>query len=267
METVDKTLKALKRRDFKAWHAATAGEARELVLGIVPADAMVGVGDSSTIRQIGVIDALTARGNAVINPFDITKVVKDQESDFEFQFWPSLAATLCEVFLAGTNAITQDGKIVNIDGAGNRVSGMFWGHQKSILVVGSNKITKNLTEALKRVKNVIAPEHIRRKGGSPPCTTTGRCHDCVGKKRICAVTTIIEHKPMTTEINVVIVDEDLGLGWDRSWPQERIERIAKNHERFMRPPPPATAERPDINEVWQMAKRKTGGTWILGIGR
>lgn len=262
-EMFNKTLEALKKRNLRGWYANTAEEARELILSIVPADAMVGLGDSSTIRQIGIVERLRDRGNKVVNPFDITKVLKDQESYFESLFWPSLVATVCEVFIAGTNAVTEDGKIVNIDGAGNRVSGMVWGHQKSIIVVGRNKITKNLDEALSRIKNVVAPEHIRRKGGSPPCTVSGRCHDCGGEKRICAVTTIIEHKPITSDINVVIVNEDLGLSWDRSWPQERIDGIAKNHERFMCPLPPAAAEKTDMKELWQMAKRKTKGMWLL----
>jgi hypothetical protein len=260
----DKTLKALKKRGLRSWFAETADGARDLILGLVPADAMVGCGDSSTIRQLRIIEALRNRGNRTVNPFDITNTLKDQQSYFDFLFWPSLVASVCEVFLTGSNAVTEDGKIVSIDGAGNRVSGMFWGHQKSIIVVGTNKITKNLDDAMKRIKNVVAPEHIRRKGGSPPCTTTGKCHDCSGERRICAVTTIIEHKPITTEINVVIVNEDLGLGWDRSWPQERIESIAANHERFMCPLPPAAAERTDINKLWEMAQRKTGGRWLLG---
>jgi hypothetical protein len=190
-------------------------------------------------------------------------VLKDQQSYFEVLFWPSLVASVCEVFLAGTNAVTEDGKIVNVDGAGNRVSGMFWGHQKSILVVGKNKIAKNFGEALRRIKNTIAPEHIRRKGGSPPCTIKGHCMDCSGKERICAVTTIIEHKPITTEINVVIVDQDLGLGWDKSWPRERVDAISEQHEKFMCPLPPTTAERTDIAELWKMARNKTGNKWLL----
>jgi hypothetical protein len=262
--TIEETLEALRKRNFAAWFAGTIGEARELIFGLVPGDAMVGIGDSSTVRQIGVVEGLRERGNRVVNPFDPSRVLRDRDSYFEFLFWPSLVATLCEVFIAGTNALTEDGKIVNIDGAGNRVSGLVWGHQKSIIVVGRNKITRNLDEALGRIKNVVAPEHIRRKGGSPPCTITGRCHDCKGEKRICAVTSIIEHKPITSEINVVIVDEDLGLSWDRSWPQERIDGITVKHERFMCPLPPEAAEKTDIKELWRIAREKTKGMWLLG---
>jgi hypothetical protein len=263
---ISRTLRALKKRGLKSWYAETGEEAVKSVLDMIPLDAVVGVSDSTTIRQLGVVKALRLRGNRAINPFDVTKVLKDQDSYFKFLFWPSLAASLCEVFLAGTNAVTEDGKIVNIDGAGNRVSGIIWGHRKSIIVVGKNKITKNLDEALARIKNSIVPEHTRRKGGSSPCTRTGRCHDCSGEHRVCAVTSIIEHKPMTTEINVVIVDEDLGLGWDKSWPEHRIKGIMERNARFVCPIPPSTAEKTDMAELWRMAKDKTGGVWLSGPG-
>jgi hypothetical protein len=262
-KTIEKTLKALRKREFKAWYAATADEAQAIVLGMTPLDAVVGIGDSSTVRQLEIVEALKARGNSVINPFDISKVPWDKETLFEFLFWPSLAAMLCDVFLTGSNAVTEDGQIVNTDGVGNRVAGMFWGHQKVILVIGQNKITENVEEAIKRIKNVIAPEHIRRKGGSSPCTVTGHCHDCRGEKRVCAVTTVIEHKPLTTEINVVIAGEDLGLGWDKSWPVERIDAIASRHDPFVCPLPKVAGEKVDVNELWKMAKNKMKNRWIL----
>lgn len=93
-KTIDKTLEALRKRNFRGWYAGNAEEAVGLILGIVPTDAMVGLGDSSTIRQLGVVERLKDRGNKIVNPFDITKILKDQESYFEFLFWPSLVATI-----------------------------------------------------------------------------------------------------------------------------------------------------------------------------
>lgn len=262
-QIIRKTIKSLEKRLMKGWIAESADEAREIILGIVSPGAIVGVGDSSTVRQIGIIEALRTRGNRVINPFDLmrTREIKDTQTNFDILFWPSIEAAVCDVFLTGTNALTEDGRIVNVDGAGNRVAGMFWGHPVSILVVGKNKIVKNLDEALGRVKNVVAPEHLRRKGMSSPCTVTGRCHDCWGEKRVCAVTTIIERKPLLTEINVIIVNEDLGLAWDRSWPKKRIDSIVSRHEKFMClcPLPRTVLEKTDIKELWRMARLKRAG--------
>jgi hypothetical protein len=256
------TLKALKKRGFKEWFANSADEAREVITGIIFPEAVVGIGDSSTVRQIGVIEALQARGNLVINPFNPTAEIKDLQTHFDYSFWPMIEATVSDIFLTGTNALTEDGIIVNVDGVGNRVSGMFWGHPVSIVVVGKNKLARNLEEALKRIKNVVAPEHIRRKGGSPVCTKTGRCHDCSGEKRICAITTLIERKPLFTEINVVVVDEDLGLSWDRSWDQKRINSIVNRHEKFMCPLPPGTgpSTKDDLLSMARMKKPRVVST-------
>ena len=253
--SIEKAIESLQTRQMKGWIAANAKNAREIILGIISSDATVGIGDSSAVRQTEVIEALRTRGNRVVNPFDIDKRISDSPSYFEYLFWPSVEATLCDVFLTGSHAITLDGRIVNIDAVGNRVAGMIWGHQTSIIVVGRNKLVANLEAALDRVKNVIAPEHLRRRGAHAPCTVTGRCHDCLGMDRACAVTTIIERQPMLTEIHVVIVEEDLGLSWDRSWPQSRIDNISRFHEKFMFAIP-AGLERIDKEELWRMAKQR-----------
>jgi hypothetical protein len=156
----------------------------------------------------------------------------------------SKAATLCDVFLTGTNAITQDGKLVNVDAVGNRVAGMFWGHPTSIIAVGANKIVKDLDEAFQRIRTIIAPMHFRLRtelGGRKrkiPCATTGECSDCRATDRGCNVFTIIEGKPYQTDITVVMVDQDLGLGWDPSWPQDRITKIIENYKKSVWVPLP-----------------------------
>ncbi len=257
-QTIASVIRSLKKRQIVGWVAEDAEEARDIVLRIVPPEAVVGTGDSTSVRQIGIVEALEARGNRMINGFALPDDITDVRSLFDHSFWPMLEATLCDVFLTGSNSLTEDGRLVNIDGAGNRVAGMFWGHPTSVLIVGRNKIVRNLDEALDRVKNVIAPEHLRRKGAPSPCTKSGRCHDCVGPTKVCAITTIIERKPPHTDIHVVIVDEDLGLGWDRSWPEERIKRIVARHEEFMALCPlPACLLQPGTNEeLWRMARAK-----------
>jgi L-lactate utilization protein LutB len=257
-QAVAKTIRSLKKRQIVGWPAASAAEAREIALKIIPPAAVVGTGDSTSVRQIGLVEALEARGNRTINGFAVKNKITDVRSLFDCSFWPMLEAALCDVFLTGSNSLTEDGRLVNVDGAGNRVAGMVWGHPTTVLIVGRNKIVKNLDEALDRVKNVIAPEHLRRKGAPTPCTKSGHCHDCLGPTKVCAVTSIIERKPPHTDIHVIIVDEDLGLGWDRSWPEERIKQIVARHEEFMvLCPLPACLLQPGTNEeLWRMAREK-----------
>ncbi|MFC1534529.1 LUD domain-containing protein, partial [Thermodesulfobacteriota bacterium] len=155
----------------------------------------------------------------------------------------------------GTNALTQDGRLLNIDGVGNRVSGMIWGHPIVILAVGKNKIVKDLDEAFYRLRHVTAPEHVSRRGASgAPCTIKGECRDCMGDDRVCNVTTIMEGAPLFSEVNVVIVNEDLGLGWDRSWGKDRIDEISDRHNRLMWSMPEEAIRALTREELWESVK-------------
>jgi L-lactate utilization protein LutB len=263
-QVIDKVIDSLKKRKIKGLAAEDAQQARKLILDIVSENAVIGIGDSSSVRQIQAVKALEERGNRVLNGFDPSKNIHDLKSHFENGFWPMLEATVCDVFLTGSNAITEDGRIINVDGNGNRVAGMIWGHPITILVMGKNKIVKDLEEGMARVKNVIAPEHLKRKGAPSPCTKTGYCHDCIGFQRACAITSIIESSPPHTKIHVILVDEDLGLSWDRAWREERINRIINNHEEHMVmcPMPECVFQKGNNDKLWELARqKKQGNVW------
>jgi len=208
-EIVKQTLKSLRNNKFEALFAQTRKEALQLVLNRIPNGAIVGAGDSVTLKEIGVFKELKRRKFILYWPFDDT-VPREHRRDI------ARKALLTDVFLSGSNAITMDGKIVNVDATGNRVAGMFFGPKKSIVVVGINKITENLAEALKRVRNTAAPlnaKRIREKRGWEllPCVEVGKCVDCNAENRICNITVVIEKKPRAVDITVIIVGEELGL--------------------------------------------------------
>jgi len=237
---IEKTLSALRSRHVKGIFAEDYEEANQKILSLVPLDATVGIGDSTSMRQLGILPALEKRGTKILNPFEPRREGIDIE---DFRRWRARVmkdATFCDIFLTGTNAITRDGKLVNVDATGNRVAGMFWGHPLSIIVAGRNKIVENLDEALDRIRSVIAPTHFRIRTGElggrkreTPCVITGQCIDCRAVDRGCNVFTIIEGKPSSTNLNVILVNQDLGLGWDPSWPQERITKILANYKKFV----------------------------------
>lgn len=237
---IEKILSSLRSRHIKGIFAEDYEEANQKILALIPLHATVGIGDSTSMRQLGILRALRERGTKILNPFE-PKAEEISVEDFRQRRARVLKdATFSDVFLTGTNALTQDGKLVNVDATGNRVAGMFWGHPLSIIVVGRNKIVKNLDEALQRIRNIIAPSHFRIRtdelGGrerKTPCVVTGRCNDCRAEDRGCNIFTIIEGKPSQTNLNVILVNQDLGLGWDPSWPQERISKILDNYKKFV----------------------------------
>lgn len=222
-ERIQRAIQALKSRRFDARFAQDREAARAMILELVPQGASVGLGNSTTLFQIGVIEALEARGQRVINPFPFGKPPSEP---FDVLARRCLSS---DVFLAGVSAITEDGRLVNTDATGNRVTGMIFGPKKTILLASQNKIVKDLDAALDRIKSVVAPAHARNRGFDTPCAITGKCSDCRAKQRICNATVILEGKPWMSDISIVLIGEDLGLGWEPDWPQERIDRIRQNY--------------------------------------
>ena len=206
---IQETVDSLNRNKFKAFYAENRKEALRYVLEEIPLGATVGVGDSLTLKELGVFEELKRRGFTLFWPFD-EDVAKEKRRDVMRK------ALLADVFLSGSNAITMDGKIVNVDATGNRVAGMVFGPRKAVIVVGANKIVKDLAEALERVRNVASPlnaKRIRKERDWEllPCVTAGKCVNCSAENRICNITAMIEKKPRAIEITVIIVGEKLGL--------------------------------------------------------
>lgn len=226
---MEQTLNSLRLNNFNAKFAESSSVAKEMILSLVSKDTVVGAGDSATIRQIGILEELKKREIMVLNPF--TRELTADPAKTVMRDSISRQLFSCDVLIAGTNAVTMDGKLVNIDAVGNRVASMIFGPRKVFIVVGRNKIVKDVDEALHRIKNVIAPFHAKTKEFATPCAQTGKCSDCGAPRRICSVTTIMEKKPWRTDITVILVDEDLGLGWDEAWPKERIEKVKSNYEK------------------------------------
>ncbi len=211
---VETVLAALKENNFKpVEYAEKAEDAVQLILDLIPLDATFEMAGSMSVAQLGIMDQHIKRGGKgpePSNPMDVIRTRKD-------------------ILLVSTNAVTLDGKLVNTDGMGNRVTGMVYGPKQVILLVGANKIVSDLDEAFDRVQNVIAPYHARTMGLATPCAKTGKCEDCNSPQRICNVTTIINKKPPGVDFAIILCGEDLGLGWDPDWPEERIEKIASTY--------------------------------------
>ena len=120
-------------------------------------------------------------------------------------------AARADWFIASANGITRTGKIVNIDGTGNRVASMLFGPKNVALIIGKNKFAETMDECMDRIKAVACAKNAQRLGLSTPCAVAGRCTDCFSKERICSVTTIIEAKPgAISEMHLILVDEVLG---------------------------------------------------------
>ena len=221
-DDVKMVVKSLKANNFDSTQFVDeADTATELVLNMIPIKATVGIPGSTSVRQMGLVTHLRRRGTKVI----------DLDESGELPLDELMRQTLVsDILLTSSNAVTLDGKLVNIDGHGNRVAAMSFGPKKVILVIGVNKIVRDVDEAIYRIKNVIAPYHAMTRGYKAPCAVDLRCTDCKSPERICRVTTVIEKKPLSTNIVVILVGEDLGLGWNPDWSKDRREKIASAYQ-------------------------------------
>ena len=120
-------------------------------------------------------------------------------------------ALLSDIYITGTNAVIEDGYLVNLDMIGNRIAAITFGPKEVIIIVGRNKVVGDLETAMERVKNYAAPVNAMRLNMKTPCAQTGVCHDCKSPQRICNTWTITEKAFPVGRVKVILVNADLGF--------------------------------------------------------
>ena len=195
-----RVIKGLESRNMCGFYAPDKRSALKKALELIPEGSSVTMGGGMSAFDIGLVDALKQGEYDFID----RDAAEDKRSAM-------LAAYDADFFLAGANAMTEDGVIVNIDGNANRVSAITQGPRKVLLIVGMNKICPDIDSAVKRARNVAAPVNARRFGLQTPCVKTGSCFNCKSPDTICCQILITRFSRHTGRINVILVNEDLGF--------------------------------------------------------
>ena len=220
----------LKRNRFKVILAKNGEDARRAALELIPLHSTIGVANSVTVRQIGLLESLKQRGDTLVDPISM---IYDLKNEFDEKKMVGLMRKSLDtdVFVSGTNAVTRDGKLVNIDGTGNRVAGIIWARGKVLVFISRNKVANDVDQAIQRIK-MIVPILAKQRQLALPCAKAGECIDCFVPQRACNITMILDKCPGRTDLTVILIDEDLGIGFDPTWPTERIESIKSRYEQF-----------------------------------
>ena len=196
-------IKALTLRHFDAYYCASSSEAAKKILSLIPKTDVVSWGGSMTMEALGVIDRVKKGGWRVID----RSTAQSQEEKIEI----TRSALLCDTYLTGANAISEDGEIVNVDGIGNRVAAMTFGPKSVIVACGINKVVKTAQDALSRARNTAAPVNAQRFDIRTPCKTTGTCADCKSTDSICSYIVRTRLCKPAGRIKVVLIGEALGF--------------------------------------------------------
>ena len=196
-----KVKSTLEARGFKVSAFPTAAEAARYLNGQIDG-VSVSFGGSVTLEQMGLFESL-GQHNEVLSHWHVPAGKDPAEIRAK--------AMTTEVYLTSANGLAETGEIVNIDGTGNRVSGMLFGHKKVYFVVGRNKLAPDYDGALWRARNIAAPKNAQRLGTRTPCAARGdRCYDCKSPQRICRGLVVLWEAMKGCETEVVLVDEELG---------------------------------------------------------
>lgn len=197
MTDFTKVENSLRQRGFAVKTFATGAEAAAYLDSAVDAKT-VGLGGSLSLQEMGVYERLSAHNTVY---WHWVNGAEDR-----------VRSASAQVYITSANGLAETGEILNIDGYGNRIASTLYGHEKVYFVIGRNKLAPTYDEALWRARNIAAPKNAQRLGKKTPCAVKGdRCYDCKSPERICCGLAVLWNAMMGMEMEVILVDEDLGL--------------------------------------------------------
>ncbi|MCK5349481.1 MAG: lactate utilization protein [Desulfobacula sp.] len=205
---IENVKEALESNNFEVFIADNSADASKIVLeNIIPALDIKSIswGGSMTFINTGLYDNLKNQKNFKVLDIHDKSLSNDEKTEMR------RAALLTDLFITGTNAVTEDGYLVNLDMVGNRVGALTFGPKNVLVLTGRNKIVPDIEFAMERIKNYVAPANAMRLDMKTPCIKTGECSECKSSARICNTWTITQKSFPKKRTKIVLINEDLGL--------------------------------------------------------
>ncbi len=196
-------IKQLENRRMEGFYCPTADEAVKKALSLLTPNATVAFGGSMTLEETGMLAALREKNDITLLDRSLAKTPEETKKVYH-------DALSSDFYFMSANALTKDGKIVNIDGTGNRVAALIYGPEHVILLVGMNKIVADEAEAISRVHQTATPLNCIRLNKKTPCAVTGVCADCLSPDCICNQTVITRRSGVEGRIKVILIGEEFG---------------------------------------------------------
>lgn len=190
------------KRGFEAYYCPTKEDALAKAISLIPEDHVVSWGGSVSINDIGLRPYVLEHRQVIDR--DTAKTPGERQELLR-------KALLCDTYIMGTNAATEDGQLYNIDGTGNRVAALIFGPKQVIVIVGMNKVEPTLETAISRTRTVASPMNMQRFIKKTPCAVTGMCADCLSPDSICNQMVRTRRCAPAGRIKVILVGENVGF--------------------------------------------------------
>lgn len=202
-EKINKTKASLEKNNYQVYVVESPEEATKKLGEIMEKGSTVSVGGSMTVNGSGILELLRNGDYNFLDRYKEGLTGEEMGKLFRECFF-------ADYYISSSNAITEGGELVNMDGNGNRVAAMIFGPKKIIVVAGVNKIVGSLDEAYERVRNLASPVNCKRLNKKTPCTVTGRCMDCASPDRICNHYVVTYRQNAPGRGIVILIKQDLG---------------------------------------------------------
>lgn len=199
---INKVINSLKQKGYLTSFFKDSKDATNYLASKIT-NVSVGFGDSKTLLTLNLYEILSSNNK-----------IYDPQQNFEKKSFLDIAkkSLTTDVYLTSVNALSETGELVNIDGTGNRIAGCLFGHQKVYFIIGINKIVPSLEDAILRARNIAAPLNAQFLKLNTPCAKEGKkCFDCSSPDRICNGMIVHFKKMSDIEMEIVIIDENLGF--------------------------------------------------------
>ena len=202
-QKIKRVIENLEKNNMEAYYASDERAVIEKISEFVKEGDIISVGGSMTLFETGVIDFLKSGKFNYLDRYEKGLTPEDIKAIFRKSF-------SADAYFASSNAVTENGELFNVDGTGNRTAAMIYGPDKVIVIVGVNKIVRDVDEAVERNKECSAPANAKRLNRNTPCTKVGYCMECSSTERICNNYILIRKQAQKGRIKVIIVGKELG---------------------------------------------------------
>ncbi len=203
-DIIQSTINNLNRNNMAGYYANSIAQLHKTIRTLIKKGETVGCGDSVTLEQTGIFDLMRSDDYKFLDKHQPGLSHEEKREIYLQNF-------RVDTFLTGINAVTTDGKLLNIDGNGSRVAPILYGPKQVIAVVGINKIVNSVDEAIIRTRQIAAPLDAKRLGKSTPCTKLGKCIDCHHPQRICNDFVLITGQFEKNRIKVIFIEGNYGF--------------------------------------------------------